>query len=42
LWRNDSGDLTNWLGQTDGSFANNANASVWVPTAWHVQVDSLL
>jgi FG-GAP repeat len=42
LWRNDSGDLTNWLGQADGGFANNANASTWVPTNWHVQVDILL
>lgn len=37
LWRHDSGTLTNWLGQPDGSFANN-NANAWtkVATSWGV------
>jgi Ca2+-binding RTX toxin-like protein len=37
LWRNVDGTLSNWLGQANGGFvANNANAAVFVPTAWSV------
>jgi hypothetical protein len=38
LWRNDSGQLTDWLANANGSFASNwANAHDLVPTSWHVQ-----
>jgi hypothetical protein len=38
LWRNDNGDVTNWLGQANGSFASNfANAFYQVDNSWHVQ-----
>jgi Ca2+-binding RTX toxin-like protein len=38
LWRNDNGDVTNWLGQVNGSFASNfANAFYQVDNSWHVQ-----
>ena len=38
LWRNDTtGDMTNWLGQANGGFINNPNASTFVPTNWHIQ-----
>jgi hypothetical protein len=38
LWRNDNGTVTNWLGQTNGSFADNAPTFIANPgTAWHVQ-----
>jgi hypothetical protein len=38
LWRNDAtGDMTNWLGQANGGFVNNPNASTFVPTNWHIQ-----
>jgi hypothetical protein len=38
LWRNDSGQLSNWLGQANGSFVpNDGNASSFVPTNWLVQ-----
>lgn len=37
LWRNDNGQLTEWLGTATGGFIDNsANASVFVPTNWHV------
>ncbi|HEV2044407.1 MAG TPA: VCBS repeat-containing protein, partial [Sphingomicrobium sp.] len=37
LWRSDAGQLSNWLGQANGAFANNdANAFTAVPTDWHV------
>ena len=37
LWRNDDGQLSNWVGRADGGFyANNANAAVVVPTEWTV------
>jgi Ca2+-binding RTX toxin-like protein len=37
LWRSDGGQLSNWLGQADGGFANNdANAFTSAPTSWHV------
>lgn len=38
LWRNDSGALTDWLGQADGSFiANDVNALIYdIPTSWKV------
>ena len=37
LWRNDNGQLSNWLGQANGGFvANDANAAAFVPTAWTV------
>lgn len=37
LWVNDSGKLTDWLGQTDGGFVGNTNAA-WnnVSAGWHV------
>ena len=38
LWRNDGGQLTDWLGTSNGSFSDNyANAATLVPTNWHVQ-----
>jgi len=37
LWRNDDGQLSNWLGTATGGFTpNNANAAAIVPTAWQV------
>jgi YD repeat-containing protein len=37
LWRHDSGAVTNWLGQPNGSFAGNFNAfNVTVDVAWRV------
>jgi len=43
LWRNDDGDLTNWLGQANGGFASNiANADYSVATSWHVQSSDML
>ena len=37
LWRNDDGQLSNWLGQADGGFTpNNANAAASVSTAWQI------
>ncbi|MGN6057152.1 MAG: M10 family metallopeptidase C-terminal domain-containing protein [Sphingomicrobium sp.] len=37
LWRNDSGVLTDWLGNANGSFTDNsATAQVSVPLNWHV------
>ena len=38
LWRNDSGQLTDWLANLNGSFTSNwANLHDSVPTNWHVQ-----
>jgi hypothetical protein len=38
LWRNDNGDVTNWLGQANGGFVSNSgNAYYQVDTTWHVQ-----
>lgn len=37
LWRNDDGQLSNWLGLADGGFSSNdANAATSVSTAWQV------
>jgi len=37
LWRNDNGQLSDWLGQANGGFASNdANAMTGAPTSWHV------
>ena len=37
LWRNVDGQLSNWLGQTNGGFvANDTNAASIVPVAWQV------
>ncbi|MEO7410339.1 MAG: FG-GAP-like repeat-containing protein [Sphingomicrobium sp.] len=37
LWRNDNGQLSNWLGQANGGFVNNgAISGVFVPLAWSV------
>jgi Ca2+-binding RTX toxin-like protein len=37
LWRNDNGDLTNWLGQLNGGFASNfGNAFYHVDNSWHI------
>ena len=43
LWRNSSGDFTNWLGQANGGFVDNS-ANFWAnPGAgWNVQPDLLL
>jgi hypothetical protein len=38
LWRNDNGNMSDWLGQSDGGFLDNAaNAFTFVPTGWHTQ-----
>jgi hypothetical protein len=38
LWRNDNGDVTNWLGDASGGFASNfGNAYYQVDNSWHVQ-----
>ncbi|MEP7005168.1 MAG: FG-GAP-like repeat-containing protein [Sphingomonas bacterium] len=38
LWRDDAGQLSNWLGKANGGFTNNdANAFSSVPTNWHVE-----
>ena len=45
LWRNSSGQLTEWTATPGGGFvANDANASTFVSTNWHVQhaPDSIL
>ena len=37
LWRNDNGQLSNWLGQANGGFAaNDANAFTSVGTSWKI------
>jgi hypothetical protein len=37
LWRNDNGNMTDWLGAANGGFVDNgANAYTNVPTSWHV------
>jgi len=36
LWRNDSGELAEWLANANGSFASNAVAGRSVSTDWHV------
>lgn len=37
LWRNSNGQVTEWLGTTNGGFTDNsATASTSVATAWHV------
>jgi hypothetical protein len=36
LWRNDNGDVTNWLGQANGGFPSNfGNAFYHVDNSWH-------
>jgi hypothetical protein len=43
LWRNDDGRLTDWLGQSNGAFFDNAaNSFNNVPTTWHVQPQETL
>ena len=38
LWRNNNGDVTNWLGQANGNFVSNfGNAYYQVDNTWHVQ-----
>jgi Ca2+-binding RTX toxin-like protein len=38
LWRNDNGDVTNWLGDANGGFASNfGNAYYQVDNSWHVE-----
>ena len=38
LWRNTNGDVTNWLGQTNGGFVGNAAASYTpLDNGWHMQ-----
>ncbi|HYC95243.1 MAG TPA: FG-GAP-like repeat-containing protein, partial [Sphingomicrobium sp.] len=43
LWQHDTGILTNWLGQSDGSFVSN-HANSWYPLdgTWQVQPDYLV
>ncbi|MCL6697666.1 FG-GAP-like repeat-containing protein [Sphingomonas sp. NSE70-1] len=37
LWRNDNGQMTNWLGEADGGFAyNDANAANVIATDWRI------
>jgi hypothetical protein len=37
LWRSDSGEITNWLGKSDGGFAGNiANADNHIDSSWQV------
>ena len=37
LWRNDAGQLSNWLGQANGGFTpNDANAFASAPTSWNI------
>jgi Ca2+-binding RTX toxin-like protein len=43
LWRNDSGQVTDWLANANGSFTDNySNTAMFVPTDWHVQADGLV
>ena len=43
LWRNDSGQVTDWLANSNGSFTDNSShASAFVPTSWHVEADPFL
>lgn len=38
LWRNDNGDLSDWLGKSNGGFTDNGAASfASVPTTWHTR-----
>jgi hypothetical protein len=38
LWRNDSGQMTEWLGTATGGFVDNsASASTFVGTNWHIE-----
>ena len=34
LWRDGAGTLSQWLGQSNGSFAWNPNATYSVPASW--------
>ena len=37
LWRQDTGQLTDWLGSASGALVDNgANASIFVPANWQV------
>ena len=43
LLRHSSGTLTNWLGNPNGSFADNWGVfNVPLPTSWQVQPDHLI
>ena len=42
LWGSDSGDISQWLGQADGSFLGNPNANYDVATSWQVQSPDIL
>ena len=36
LWRNNDGSLVEWLGQSNGSFAANANFHSQIDNSWHI------
>ena len=43
LWRATNGDITNWLGQSNGSFVGNAGASYTpLDNGWYVQPEHLV
>jgi hypothetical protein len=44
LWRNSgTGDMTDWLGLSNGGFQDNAaNGYTNVPTSWHVAIGEQL
>lgn len=37
IWRNDSGLVTDWLGQPNGGFNSTPAASLLVETSWHIE-----
>ncbi|WP_169746360.1 FG-GAP repeat domain-containing protein [Sphingomonas changbaiensis] len=42
LWRNDSGAMTDWLGQANGAFVANDSVALTydISTSWHTQIQS--
>ena len=36
LWRNETGAMSEWLGQTNGTFVYNPNAAYQLPTSWQL------
>src|SRR5205814_386957 len=36
LWRNDTGQITDWLGTSTGGFLSSTTFSTFVPASWHV------
>jgi hypothetical protein len=37
LWQSDSGQISDWFGQSNGGFASNANFNAQLNNSWHIQ-----